>query len=252
MLMFLRCAAQWEQRFVYGKIIPPGIAARRGSATHKGAQINHEQKITTGIDLPVSDLQDAARDHYLYLVKDEGVFIPPDRVSEKSKLLGQGLDAAVRLTGLYHQELAPQINPVMVEEKLEIDVGLPVPVTGTIDVYCRDAWLPDLKTADRSKSPGEAETSLELTFYAGLVAHHVEEWPRKVSLEVLVNSSQPKLQSLESHRGPADWDNLLLRAKLMWQQVTAGLFPPCDPSSWVCSPSWCGYFGVCKYSLKRR
>jgi hypothetical protein len=36
--MFLRCPHQFERRCLLGEIIPPGIAARRGSATHKAAQ----------------------------------------------------------------------------------------------------------------------------------------------------------------------------------------------------------------------
>jgi len=40
--MFLRSPHQFERRFLRGELIPPGIAAWRGSATHKAAQINHE------------------------------------------------------------------------------------------------------------------------------------------------------------------------------------------------------------------
>jgi len=71
--MFLRCPHQFERRYLRGEIIPPGIAARRGSATHE--------------DLPVGDLRDAARDHYVRLVKEEGVFISKDQLPEKEKLL---------------------------------------------------------------------------------------------------------------------------------------------------------------------
>ena len=85
--MFLRCPHQFERRYLRGEIIPPGIAARRGSATHKAAQINHEQKLHTHEDLPVGDLRNAARDHYVRLVKEEGVFISKDQLPEKEKLL---------------------------------------------------------------------------------------------------------------------------------------------------------------------
>jgi hypothetical protein len=139
-----------------------------------------------------------------------------------------------------------------VGEKLTLDAGLDLPLQGTIDVLTRDHWLPDLKTADKSKNPEEADTSLQLTFYAGLVAHQTGKWPAKVSLEVLVNNQEPKWQSLPTRRGPADWLNLLARIQLMLAQIRAGLFPPCDPGSWGCSPNWCGYFGTCKYSSHRR
>jgi hypothetical protein len=250
--MFLRCPHQFERRYLRGEIIPPGIAARRGSATHKAAQLNHEQKLHTKEDLPVSDLQDAARDHYVKQIKEEGVFIPKDQVAEKERLLEVGLDAAVRLTRLYREYLAPAIRPSLVEEKLTIDVGLGLPLQGTIDVLTEDHWLPDLKTADKSKSIGEADHSLQLTFYTGLVAQYTGKWPARISLEVLVNNKEPKLQSLPTTRGPEDWANLMLRVRLLLEQIRAGLFPPCDPGAWVCSPNWCGYFWTCKYSIKRR
>lgn len=250
--MWLRCQEQFRRRYVEGEIIPPGISARRGSATHKAAEINHKQKIQSGEDLPVTDLQDAARDEYVRLVKDEGVFIPKDKVSEKGVLLAQGQDAATRLTKLYRECLAPQIKPVLVEQKLTVDAGLALPLQGTIDVLTTGHWLPDLKTADKSKGPKDADHSLQLTFYAGMVAHHTGKWPEKVSLEILVNNKEPKLQSLLTKRGPADFANLLLRLQIFMAQLQTGLFPPCDPGAWICSPTWCGYYWTCKYTANRR
>lgn len=250
--MFLRCPQQFERRYILGEIIPPGISARRGSATHKAAEINHTQKINSKEDLPVDALQDAARDEYIRLVKEEGVFIPKDKVSEKGKLLAEGQDAATRLTKLYRQDLAPLIQPALVEEKLTIDVGLALPLQGTIDVLTVDNWLPDLKTADKSKSAGEADNSLQLTFYSGMVAHHTGKWPEKISLEILVNNKEPKRQSLTTKRNDTDFANLLLRIQMFLAQLETGLFPPCDPGAWICSPNWCGYFWTCKYTANRR
>jgi hypothetical protein len=250
--MFLRCPAQFERRYINGEIIPPGISARRGSATHKAAEINHVQKVSSREDLPLDSLQDAARDEYVRLVKDEGVFIPKDQVSEKDKLLAAGLDASARLTKLYRESLAPQIQPVLAEEYLTLDAGLELPLAGTVDVLTEDNWLPDLKTADKSKPAGEADNSLQLSFYSGIVANHTGRWPDKISLEILVNNKEPELQSLETKRGPEHWQNLLLRIQLMIAQINTGLFPPCDPGAWICTPKWCGYFDSCKYSLKKR
>lgn len=250
--MFLRCPAQFERRYILGEIIPPGIAARRGSAVHKAAELNHGQKLLSCQDLPAEDLQDVARDEYVRLVKDEGVFIPKEDAGEKDRLLGAGLDAAVRLTGLYRADLAPLIQPTLVEEKIEADVGLPVPLIGTIDVLTVDGWMPDLKTADKSKPAGEADNSLQLTFYSGLLAHQTGTWPKRISLEILVNTKEPKRQSLETKRGPEHWRNLLARLEIALAQIQTGLFPPCDPSSWICSPRWCGYWQSCRYSIKSR
>lgn len=250
---FARCPAQFERRYVNNEIIPPGIAARQGSGVHKGAEINHIQKVTTKVDLPVDAIQDASRDCYVHLVKDEGVFISEDKLSEKNKLLAEGLDNTVRLAKLYAEELAPKIQPVMVEERLfwdHPDTG--IPLSGQLDVLTVENHLPDLKTSGKSKSQKEADISLDLTMYAGLVAHHTGKWPDIVSLEVLVNTKTPKHQSLESTRGPADFAILVNRVKVVWAQIQTGLFPPCSPDFWMCSPDWCGYFRSCRYSVKRR
>jgi len=253
LITFLRCAAQWEQIHIYDRRIPPGIAGRRGGSLHKAAEINFKQKKTSKADLPVGDLMDAARDHYIHTINQNGVFIPKNFVSEKSKLLNEGLNATIRLTKLYREEAAPKVQPVLVEEKLEIDAGLPWPIVGIIDVYSEDKRLPDYKSASKSPSKGVADTSLDLTFYAGLVAHHTGEWPEEVSLDYLIDLKDgAKYSSQVSKRGPEDWANLMLRVQLMAQQIEAGIFAPCDPSSWVCSPNYCGFFRTCRYSIKRR
>lgn len=249
--MFYRCPEQWRRRYVDGEIIPPAIALCRGGSIHKAAEVNHKQKIETCVDLPVSDLQDAARDHYFKTIRQDGVFIPKDQVSEKNTLLNDGLNAAIRLTGLYHAEIAPLIQPALVEEKLEIDIGLAVPIVGIVDVYTIDKRLPDFKSSDKSPSEGAADVSLDLTFYAGLVASATGEWPLEVSLDYLVDlKGGPKYVQRKSKRGQTQWRNLLLRVDVMLKQVQAGIFPPCDSDSWACGPRWCGYFWTCKYAVR--
>jgi hypothetical protein len=248
---FYRCPEQFRRRWIEKEIIPPGIAARRGTAVHKAAAINHLQKITSKTDLPLGDLQDAARDEYVRVVK-EGIFIPKEEAPAASKLIGAGLDSAVSLTGLYHRDLAPQIQPIMAEERQVLDIGFSVELQGTIDVVTDTGWLPDLKTAAKSKTATEASNSLQLTFYAGMYYSKYGKWPDKLSLEILVDTKEPKLQSLETTRGMEDWQNLLVRIQLMLAQVEAGLFPPCEPGSWICSPKWCGYYQSCKYAIRSR
>lgn len=248
---FARCPAQFERRYINNEIIPPGISARQGSGVHKGAEVNHLQKIASRKDLPLDVIQDAARDHYVSLVKNEGVFISKSEVGETQKLLAAGLDNTVRLAKLYTEELAPTIQPVMAEERLFFDCQ-GIPLSGQLDVLTEDDRLPDLKTASKSKSQSEADVSIDLTMYAGLVANHIGKWPEEVSLDVLVNSKEPKLQILRSTRGPKDWLVFMERVKVVWAQIHTGLFPPCEPNSWICSPKWCGYFESCRYSMKRR
>lgn len=248
-----RCPEQFRRRWMEGEIIPPGIAARRGSGAHKAAEINHIQKVISGEDLPVGDLQDAARDEYVRLVRDQGIFIPKEDLPAKNRLLAEGLDTTVRLAKLYHDELAPKIQPApgWVERRVYMDVGLVVPLAGTLDVATVDGHLPDIKTAAKATPQSVADTSLQLSLYSALYAHESGKWPDQISLEVLVDAKVPKLVSLLTTRGPKDFAQLMLRIKLMLAQIETGLFPPCDPSAWICSEKFCGFALSCKYFIRR-
>lgn len=248
---FSRCPAQFERIYVNGERIPPGISARRGSSVHQAAEVNHGHKLHSDDDLPLDVLHDAARDEYMRLVKDEGVFIPKKDAAQKEKLLNDGLNAAIKLTTLYHEEVAPRIKPALVEERIMLDVGLPLILSGAIDCYTVDKWLPDLKTSDQSKTLNFADSSVQLTFYAMLIHHYTGTWPAKLSYEVLVNNSSPKVQSLETTRSPVDFAALLIRIEVICQQIFSGIFPPCDPGAWICSPKWCGFYESCKYTAKK-
>lgn len=249
---FSRCSAQFERIYVNQERRPPGISARRGSSVHQAAEINHGHKLHSDDDLPLDVLQDAARDEYMRLLKDEGVFIPKENMAQKDKLLNDGLNAAVKLTALYREDVAPRIKPALVEERIQFDAGLPLILFGAIDVYTVDKWLPDLKTSDKSKAQGFADSSVQLTMYAALIHHYTGAWPAKLSYEVLVNNNSAKLQSLETTRGPADFTALWERLDVICQQIFSGIFPPCDPGAWICSERWCGFYESCKYASKRR
>jgi hypothetical protein len=173
---------QFERRYLRGEIIPPGIAARRGSATHKALQLNHKQKLHTQADLPTSDLRGAAREHYVKLITGEGVFIPKDQIAEKDTLLAKGLHAAIRLTKLFRESLVPSVQLLQVEEKMTLDACLDLPLQGTIDVLTTDHWFPNLKAADKLQNLPttlglEDWTNLSLKIHLMLAQLHTGLFP---------------------------------------------------------------------------
>ena len=131
--MWLRCGEQFSRRYLEGEIIPPGVAARRGSAFHKAAEINHRQKIVTREDLPAEDLKDAARDEFVRLVKEEGVYLTKEERPAKARLLNEGLNQAVSACEVYRKDVAPKIVPKEVERRYQDDIGVGLPLVGTVD-----------------------------------------------------------------------------------------------------------------------
>ena len=71
--MFLRCAHQFERRYLRDEIILPGIAARRGSATHKAAQINRNV-VLAGVPRWLTDqAKERAKEAVLKGISKEGL-----------------------------------------------------------------------------------------------------------------------------------------------------------------------------------
>jgi len=169
--MFYRCPRQFKYRYMDGIIIPPGIAARIGSGLHKGAEVNHKAKVVTYKDEPLSVCQDAGRDEYVRLVKDYGVFFPPDEKGTAKKQLIEGVDTTTGLIKVYHKKLAPTIQPRLVEERISFeDPDIPIPLEGTIDLLAEpgSGWLADIKSAAKKWSESKAKGDIQITLYRQL------------------------------------------------------------------------------------
>lgn len=240
------CPERVRRRWLLGDIIPPGIAPRIGTGLHKGAEVNHLQKITSKKDERLDVIQDAARDAYIESCQN-GVYFPPEELPSAKKQLAHGIDETVNLAKTYLDNLAPKILPALVEEDIYLDLPeIEVPLRGTIDVFTEDKWLPDLKTAARKWPQKRADLSLQATMYSKLIANKTGIWPNKISFEIFIKGKNQH-QSLITYRQENDFNILVLRIRQMIEGIEAGLFPPAPVDSWWCSPKYCGYYYTCKW-----
>ena len=128
--MFTRCGEQYRRRHVLGERLPPGVAATRGTAVHKGAEENAKQKITTHVDLPVKDVVDIAANTFDEQVKHEGVWLSPEEIATGEKLvIGAAKDTAVSLAEL--MALTEPVYPRDLGERLAAILGSPAVHLGT-------------------------------------------------------------------------------------------------------------------------
>lgn len=243
--MAFRCGEQFRRRYIEDEIIPPGIAAGRGTGVHKANEVNLKQKITSKVDLPVSDLKDAARDGYIHSFRN-GVYLAKEDKSSKDKLLNDGLNDTIRLTELYRKEVAPDIQPLEVERPFEIDVGLPLLLAGRIDME-EDFKVDDLKTAGMSWPEGRIDKEIQPIFYS--YAHEKETGIRPefiyhilVALKTKTKRQVQKITATDNH-----YRALFAKLKMFCQMLDTGTFLPANPSSWWCTEKWCGYYSTCPY-----
>ena len=244
---YTRCGEVYRRRYIEGEIIPPGLPARIGSGVHKGAEVNFKAKMQTGRDEPLSVVQDAAADSY---VKElgKGVFFAPDEVPGAKLAMAAGKDTVVSLAKLFHTELAPQIQPMLVEEKVIIDLpGVDLPVVTILDCYTQTKALRDLKTAGKKWGDDKAHSSNQPTAYREAIKTVTGEYPESIYFDVLVSTKTPSLQTLSTVRTEDDLAILSRKFAFMVAGINAGIFPPAEPGSWMCSPKWCGFWFTCPY-----
>ena len=262
------CAYRWVMYKQHGPM-PPGIAAHVGSGIHAGAEHNYKQKRESHADLAVTEIEEVAVGTYHQKLKDEGVTLSSEEKKQKKTLLAQGEKKVRTLAETYTAELAPAIQPDLVEHEFVVPIPqIDIALKGKIDLRDDKCWLLDLKTAGQKKSQGDVDNSDQLPCYA--FAHEclfgVE--PTGLGIDVLVCTDktmkcyrQDRLVATwrELHDGENEedrrkrvmrhYDAFLNRIKLILKMLKTGLFPP-NPQSFLCSERYCGYWAVCEWPYK--
>lgn len=243
--MALRCGEQFRRRHIEGEIIPPGIAAGRGTGVHKANEVNLKQKIQTKEDLPLSDLQDACRDGFVGAFRN-GIYLPKEDIPSKNEIINEGLNDAIRLTRLYRDEVAPEIVPMEVERPFKIDVGLALPIAGRIDME-QNGKVDDLKSSGKTWAEGQINKEIQPVLYS--FAHEKETGIRPEFryhiLIALKKGEKRQVQSLTCT--DAHYEALFAKLRMFIRMLDSGSFMPANPASWWCDERFCGYFHTCEY-----
>lgn len=123
-----------------------GIGAVVGTAVHRAAELVLREKLASGRLPPPSLAEDAAYDGVRTALRegDEITFdtTSPTRLAAETQAPG--------LARSWHRIVAPEIEPIAIEERLEARIGPGLVLSGTPDLICREPGkIRDLKTATR-------------------------------------------------------------------------------------------------------
>ena len=245
--MHAMCPEGYRRRYMEKEIIPPGIFALRGTGMHRGASANMKQKIESGRDLPAREIIDAG----IAAFEDEargGVMLTSDEAAiGAAKLLGDTKDDLVAILDVHARQQAPDYQPILVEEPIRIPLDAPRDLLGVLDL-ATERGVVDFKTAKRSKSQGEADSSVQLTIYAACFTKRQGHRPDFVQLDTIVQSkTKTARQVLPSDRDDRDFAALAARINAVQKAIDAGVFTPAAPGAWNCSEKYCGYYRTCPF-----
>lgn len=248
--MFAMCPERYRRRYVEGEKIPPGIALIRGSAVHKGAEVNLKHKRDNGVLLAEDAVLAAARDEFEARWQGGVLLTPEESSAGVAVTKGEAIDQTVNAARFHSEFVAPLILPKYVEAKVETKVdGLPRPLLGYVDVIETNGQLNDLKVSGKTPSEDMASSSVQLKHYALAYRAATGTDSPVQRLDYIVPLKKgTKHVRVETHNGPDDAARLIHRYSVQMEAIQHGAFPPATFGAWWCSEKWCGYFGTCRYA----
>lgn len=161
--MLFRCARQFERRYLHGEKERPGESIVVGSYFHETLDYNYAQKITSGADLPLSEIISYLNDAAVPLVLEQEGGVENIRWDTKPDVARAD---AERITAAYAKAVMPRVQPIGREFKFEIPVeGVPVPIIGYVDVWEKGRTL-DTKTGRQAVKKVKPSWQLQGRLYA--------------------------------------------------------------------------------------
>ncbi len=229
--MFLRCPRQYEFRYIRGFVLPPRGALIKGTAAHKGAEVNLQHKIETGEDLPVEAVQDVVAAAFENL--------RPTAEFAKDEDPGRLKDAAVRSAVAWRTKVAPAIRPVAVEQWAEAETPEGNIIYGRLD--CEEATaIRDMKNASRAPAPDCLQSDFQAMAYAYM------KGGKAVQFDYLVeNGTAITYAPRRAVFTDRDLEDTAATVDGAARAIQAGAFP-CNRDGWWCSAKWCGYWDRCR------
>ena len=230
-----------------------GTAAMRGSAVHQAAQDNHVQKIKTHQDLPASDLVDRAVASFDEKRERFGFRLTPEEMAVGvNPTLARTRDTVARVTKLYAKDVAPTLQPALVEQKIRARLPNGIVLEGTIDLTTLDDRIKDLKTTSSTRGNNAVHQEIQAPLYDILFSAHMKRPAKGFDLEILVDADTTYAKTVQTTVTAADRRALVARIETHQKMRAAGIFPPAPVGSWFCGPRWCGFWDSCRYVNSER
>lgn len=250
--MYLRCPRQYFYRYIMGIKTRPSGALKQGGVFHKAAEFNYNQKVSSRKDLPVDEVADYFAQTFETEWDREEVELDAEAGETKGGLKDQGVD----LIKVHRKVIAPTVQPVEVEQKLEYQFqpldehGEPlvgdetVKVLGIIDVVDEDGLIRDNKTMGRAPSQLEVDTDPQLSIYSlvrRMVTRKVEP---ELRLDVVLKHVRPEARVFRAKRSVAMLTMQRNTIGMVARGIKAEVFPR-NTKGWHCAPKFCGYWPDC-------
>lgn len=239
---FLGCPSQWFRSSLLGDFQRPAAAAQAGTALHKGAEEGYRDKIKTGELPPISFLTDVVAEEWKKLNEEVDLeFGKDESYHTYEKDLIHGMKE-------YYKELMPETNPIDVEKRYTVQLDHPVfeSVSGSLDIVL-DRGIVDLKHT--KKKTNASKYVLQQSTYTFLRQANGEVCNFNEIHNVIRGKGVERLALAPKVDYARYVINQILDATEQFLETgDQSLFRGTNSHAYfLCSPEWCGYWGVCPH-----
>jgi len=239
---FTRCQAAWMFSYVHNIKGKPSGAMTRGTCVHKGISHNMIQKVQSRVDLPAADVLD----HYDTTFTE----LSTETKWKEGEDPGKQKDAGYRVLEHYQEEVAPETQPVDVEQSFrffinwrEGDDDKSVEFKGVLDLLDEEQRLRDIKTtAQTPKAPG-GDHVIQLIGYS-LGKEAIDGKQPSAWLDYLVTLKEPKIVTFPVVVGDPQKKFFLNNIPKIVKAMEAENYYPARGNRW-CSKNACFYHSMC-------
>jgi len=253
--MAQRCGYQRYLRYEEGRVAPPGFRQARGSAVHSVIATNLARKRETGVTATEEELRDLAASKYDRLLEENAYRVTSEDIEiGVAKVQGDEKDRTIRSAVCHGREIAPRVNPLLVEAQIETTdpvVG-DKRLLGILDLVDENTVV-DTKTSGRANGQRFADLTQQGTVYVMLEGIRRPGVPLpNFRVDTLVTTkTKTYVEQCASRRTQDDLELLLRTFGELDKLIRAGVALPTDPTNWWCSETWCGFAKSCPYYKNR-
>ena len=222
---YLRCPQCYKFKYIDGIWAPATSAMVRGKAVHSGVEFNYRQKMDTHEDLPLNQILEFSAETFV----SESV-----EADFKDDDSGKIKDSTMELLSMYHENIAPMIQPASVEQRVEVAFeGLDYTLLGYIDVIDQYGYIRDTKTTGKNPDDNIIHNNLQLIAYA--VMHRTLQGRETgIVLDYLVATKTPKFVRFEKRVTDEETTRFLRIMQAVASAIETDLFLP-NPTCFQCS-----------------
>lgn len=239
--LYLDCSLKY--RFQYVDMLPKAFKSSGlafGSSVHSALEWLHKEKLK-GNQVSLEKVSKILEAHWYSQKADAEIEYKNGESWELLLLKGKEIlnlylgEPVKKIVAAEYPFEVPLINPTSGE-------ALPVPIKGVMDLIEEGDTIGEFKTAAKSMDLQSLLNNLQLTIYAYAYQQLFKTEAKTLKVVNFIKNKSPKMETLETTRGPKDFERLFFLAREVLTGIRSNIFIP--RFNFMCAD--CEYGAYCR------